>query len=41
MDKKESIIETKITLSKDKKWFIHRTIITSIKSVNYINKVLE
>ena len=33
-------VESKITLSNDKKWFIHKTIITSIKSVNYINKIM-
>ena len=40
-EKKQPIVETKMTLSEDKKWFIHKTIITDIKSVNYINKVLE
>lgn len=34
-------IEVKQRVSKDRKWFITRTIITDIKSMNYINKVLE
>ena len=32
--------ETKISLSKDKKWLIHKTIITDIKSVNYYKEVV-
>ena len=34
-------IEVKQSLSKDGKWFITRTIITDLKSVKYIEKVLE
>lgn len=34
------IIETKITLSKDKKYVIHKTIITDIKPISYYDKVL-
>lgn len=35
------LIESKVSLSKDGKWLIHRTTITDIKSVNFYNKVLE
>ncbi len=38
---KNPILEVKQSLSKDKKWIISRTIITDIKSVNYIKKVME
>ena len=38
---KQPIIETVIRLSEDQKWFIHKTVITDLKPVNYINKVLE
>lgn len=34
-------IETKMRLSRDGQWFITQTIITEIKSINFINKVLE
>lgn len=35
------IIEARMGLSEDKKWFIQQTIISEIKPVNYIKKVLE
>ncbi len=38
---KTPIIETRMGLSQDKKWFIQQTIISEIKPVNYIKKVLE
>jgi hypothetical protein len=34
------IVESTMRLSKDGKWFIHKTIITDIKPVNYIKKAL-
>lgn len=34
-------VETKISLSLDKKWLIHKTIITDVKSVNYFKEVLK
>lgn len=34
-------VESKMSLSEDKKWFIHTTTITDIKSVHYLDKVLE
>ena len=37
---KQPVIETSIKMSEDKKWFIHKTIITDIKPVNYMEKVL-
>ena len=35
------IVETQLSMSKDKKYVLHRTIITDIKPVKYIQKVLE
>lgn len=35
------IVETQLGLSKDKKYVIHRTIITDIKPVKYWEKVME
>ena len=37
---KQPVIETSIKMSEDKKWFIHKTVITDIKPVNYMEKVL-
>jgi len=34
-------IETNMNLSKDGRWFIHRTTITTIKPRKYVNKVLR
>ena len=33
-------VQSSITLSKDKKWVMHKTIITDIKPVTYFEKVL-
>src|SRR3989344_4352665 len=38
---RQPILESSTTLSKDKKWVIHKTIITDVKPVTYVNKVLE
>jgi len=38
---KAPILEVKYSLSKDGKWFITKTIITDIKSVNYMKAVLD
>ena len=38
---KQPILESSVTLSEDKKWVIHRTVITDIKPVTYLKKVLE
>jgi len=35
------IVDSNINLSKDGKYLIHRTTITTIKPVNFIKKVLE
>ena len=37
---KQPVIETSTTLSEDGKWFIHKTLITDIKPITYVNKVL-
>jgi hypothetical protein len=34
------VIETSTRLSEDKKWVIHKTTITDIKPVSYVQKVL-
>lgn len=39
--KKMPLIETKVVKSKDGKYIIHRTVITSIKPVAYYNTILE
>ena len=39
--KKQPIIETSISKSKDGRWIIHRTIITDIKPVAYFEQVLK
>jgi hypothetical protein len=38
---KSDIVETTHFVSKDGKWFVTKTTITSIKSMNYIAKVME
>jgi len=38
---KQPIIENVISMSEDKKWLMHRTIITDIKPISYFEKVLE
>ncbi|MFC1697112.1 hypothetical protein ACFL1H_02165 [Nanoarchaeota archaeon] len=37
---KQPIIETSIQVSEDKKWVVYKTIITDIKPVSYMEKVL-
>lgn len=39
--KKMPQIETKLTKSKDGRFLIHKTVITSIKPIAYYEKVLE
>ena len=38
---KMPVVETTISMSEDKKWIVHKTIITDIKPVSYFEKVLE
>ncbi|MDO8564210.1 MAG: hypothetical protein Q7R87_04325 [Nanoarchaeota archaeon] len=38
---KQPIIESSVSLSEDKRWVIHRTIITDIKPFSYYEKVLD
>ena len=38
---KQPIIESFVSLSDDKKWVMHKTVITDIKPMTYMNKVLE
>jgi hypothetical protein len=37
---KMPVIETSTKLSEDKKWVIHKTTITDIKPVGYVEKIL-
>ena len=37
---KQPILETSIQLSEDKKWIVYKTIITDIKPVSYMEKVM-
>ena len=37
---KQPIVEAVLSKSEDKKWLIHKTIITDIKPVSYFEKVL-
>lgn len=39
--KNAPIVETRIVKSEDKNWIIHQTIITDIKPIGYLKKVLE
>jgi len=41
MEKQQPIVETQISMSKDKKYVIHKTIITDIKPIGYYKKVIE
>jgi hypothetical protein len=41
MEPKQPIVETQMSLSKDKKYFIHVTKIVDIKPITYLHKVLE
>jgi len=36
---KQPLLESSVSLSKDGKWVIHKTIITDIKSVKYYEKL--
>ena len=38
---KQPIIETGTSVSEDRKWVIHRTVITDIKPVSYLEKVMQ
>ena len=38
---KMPVIETAETLSGDGRWYIHKTVITSLKPVKYLEKVLN
>ena len=35
------IVETQLSMSKDRKYVIHKTVITDIKPVKYLEKVLR
>ena len=37
----QPVVETFMYVSQDNKWFVHKTIITDIKSVNYVKRVME
>lgn len=37
---RQPIIETSVAMSEDKKWVVHKTTITDIKPVTYMEKVL-
>lgn len=37
---KQPIIETSIQVSEDKKWVVYKTIITDIKPISYLQKVM-
>ncbi len=38
---KQPIVESFLSLSEDKKWLIHKTVITDIKPVSYFEKVMS
>ena len=38
---KQPIIESFVVLSEDRKWIIHKTVITDIKPMTYLEKVLS
>lgn len=38
---KQPILETGTSVSEDGKWVIHKTIITDIKPIGYLEKVME
>jgi len=38
---RQPIIETAINISEDRKWVIHKTIVTDIKPVTYLEKVMQ
>ena len=37
---KQPILETSIQMSEDKKWLVHKTVITDIKPMSYMEKVM-
>lgn len=37
----QPVIENFMYVSLDGRWFVHKTIITDIKPVNYVKKVME
>ncbi|PIN77982.1 hypothetical protein COV14_04785 [Candidatus Woesearchaeota archaeon CG10_big_fil_rev_8_21_14_0_10_33_12] len=37
---RQPILETSIQLSEDKKWLVHKTVITDIKPLSYMEKVM-
>ncbi|MBI2548784.1 hypothetical protein HYW21_05530 [Candidatus Woesearchaeota archaeon] len=37
---KQPIVETSLQLSEDKKWMVHKTTITDIKPLSYVEKVM-
>lgn len=37
---RKPIVESFVSLSADKKWILHKTVITDIKPVSYMQKVL-
>ncbi len=39
--KKQPLIETVIKRSEDGKWVLHQTVITDIKPISYLRKVVE
>ena len=38
---RQPIIETAISVSEDRKWVIHKTIVTDIKPMTYLEKVMQ
>ena len=40
-EKKQAIVETQLSMSKDRKYVIHKTIITDIKPIKYWEKVVS
>lgn len=37
---KQPIIETSLQVSEDKKWIVYKTVITDIKPISYLEKVI-
>jgi len=37
----QPLLETFMYVSMDGKWFVHKTIVTDIKPVNYVKKVMD
>ena len=37
----QPVVETFMYISQDGKWFVHKTMITDIKSVNYVKRVMD